>query len=288
MHHQLLFHRAKNHAPDYGSPDGSNPTDYRHQQDGDAGLEGKYVSGIKERGAPRVDASGNARQTSSNGVDPKLGGIRIHAQIGGGIFILFDRAQRQSELAVDNDRGNQDRQRHSGDRGIIMLIRAERLVLSNAIAAGAARDVKIVHDHAHGFRHADGGNHKIWSPKAERRQADQERRQYGNGGSTGEAEVWAVPGVHEQRRSVSTQAKEDSKSERNLAGHPANQVPGQARGSPYSGDKQQPDKIAAGMGLREQKQDQQQQPRQTNSKPAPYPRRSLHAAFHLRLNKLDS
>ena len=78
MHHQLLFHCAKNHAPDYGSPDGSNPTDYRHQQDGDAGLEGKYVSGIKERGAPRVDASGNARQTSGNGVDPKLGGIRIH------------------------------------------------------------------------------------------------------------------------------------------------------------------------------------------------------------------
>src|ERR1700716_926389 len=114
-----------------------------------------------------------------------------------------------------------------------MLIRAERLVLSNAIAAGAARDIQIIHDHADGFRHADGGDHKVWAAEAECGQANQERSQYGNGRPTNKTEVGAMPGVHEQGRSVSAQAKEDSKSERNLARHPANQVPSQAGGSPY-------------------------------------------------------
>lgn len=116
MHHQLFFHRAKNHAADYGSPDSPNPTDYRHQKDGNASLEGKYVSGIKERCAPGIDASGYARKASGDGMDPKLGRVWIHAQIGGGIFILFDGAQSQSKLAVGNDRGNQDRQGYSRDR----------------------------------------------------------------------------------------------------------------------------------------------------------------------------
>src|SRR5206468_4551715 len=99
---------------------------------------------IKERGASRVDAAGNAGQSGGNGMDPKLGRECIHAKIGRRILILLDSAERQAELTVGDHGGNQHRYRHSRNRGIVMLILAESLVFRDAITARSASDIKIV------------------------------------------------------------------------------------------------------------------------------------------------
>ena len=94
-----------------------------------------------------------------------------------------------------------------------MLILAERLVFRDAIAAGAARDIEIIHDHADSFSHADSGDHEIGATQAERRQTNQKRGQYGNGRPANKPEIRAVSGVHEQRSGVSAQPKENGESE---------------------------------------------------------------------------
>src|SRR6516225_660076 len=48
---QLLFHRTKDHSAQHRSPNRADATDHRHQQNGNAGLEGEHVSRIEERGA---------------------------------------------------------------------------------------------------------------------------------------------------------------------------------------------------------------------------------------------
>ena len=70
MYYQFFFHHAKNHAAQHRAPHGANSADYRHEQDGDAGLESKDVTGIKECGAARVDASSNSSEAGGDGVDP--------------------------------------------------------------------------------------------------------------------------------------------------------------------------------------------------------------------------
>ena len=83
-----------------------------------------------------------------------------------------------------------------------MLVLAERLVFRDAIAARSAGDIKIVHDHADRFCHANGGDHEIRAAQAERRQPNQERGKNRDGCSTDETEIWTMSGMHEQRRGV--------------------------------------------------------------------------------------
>ena len=173
MHHQLFFHNAKNHAAHHGAPYCTDPANHRHEQDGDAGLEGEDVARIKEGRAAGVNAAGNTGKPRGNGMDPQLGSVGIHAQIGGSVLILLDGAQRQSKLAVGDHRGNHDRQGHCHHGCVVVLQLTERLVFNDSITAGAARDVHVVHDHAHGFSYANGGDHEIGAAQPESGQPDE-------------------------------------------------------------------------------------------------------------------
>src|ERR1051326_1961522 len=128
-----------------------------------------------------------------------------------------------------------------------MLQGVERLVFSNAIAAGAAGDVEIVHDYAHGFGYADSGDHEIRAAQPEGGKSDEERSQHRDGRAADKAEVWSMAGVHQQRGSVSAETEEDGKAEGDLAGHAAKQVPTQAGRAPNRCEKEKPDEIGIGV-----------------------------------------
>ena len=70
FHRDLLFHHPKNYSAQYRTPNRSNAANDRHEKNRDTGLEGKNVTGIKERRAAGIDAAGNASKTSGDRVDP--------------------------------------------------------------------------------------------------------------------------------------------------------------------------------------------------------------------------
>ena len=279
----LLFYDDKNDSSQHRPPDSPNAADHRHEQDVNAGLEGKDIARIKEGCAPRINTAGDAGEPGGNSVDPELGGVKIHSQVGGGILVLLDCTQGETELAVGDDGGNKNGQGHSHYRGVVVLQRVEGLVFCNAIAAGPAGNIKIVHDHADGFGDADGGNDEVWTAQPERGQANQERRKHGNGCAANEAEVRVMTVLHQERRGVCAQTKEDGKSERDLARHTADQVPAEAGGGPDGRKKKETDDIVAGVCRRKQQQKRQQQPRQDQLKPPAEVLGGRHAVFHLRL-----
>src|ERR1051326_3684097 len=137
VHGYLFFHDHKNDSAEHRPPDGADAANDRHEQNIDAGLESEYVAGIKESGAPCIDSARDPSKAGGDGVNPELGGVGIDAYVSGGILVLFDRAQRQAELAVGDDRGDENSERHCDDGGVVMLERIERLVFADAITAGA-------------------------------------------------------------------------------------------------------------------------------------------------------
>ncbi len=132
---QLFFDSAENYSAQHRAPDRANASDYRHEQNGNAGLKSKYVSGIEECCAARVHAAGNSHQRSRQRMDFQLGVVRVHAQISGGIFILLDGTKSQAKSAAGDDGGNAHGQRHHNQRSVVMLKRSEWPVLNDAIAA---------------------------------------------------------------------------------------------------------------------------------------------------------
>src|SRR5215472_10408672 len=106
-----------------------------------------------------------------------------------------------------------------------MLERIEWLIFTDAITARASGDFQIVHDHAHGFSHSDSRDHEVGPTQAEGGESYKKRCQHGDGCAADKAEVRAVPVLHQERRSVGAQSEEDGKTKRDLARHPAEQVP---------------------------------------------------------------
>src|SRR6185437_286124 len=138
---ERLFYHAKNHAAQYRPPHRANPANYRHQKDRDAGGKSKNVSGIDKRVIARIKPTGHAGKSSGDGMDPELGEIRIHAQIGGGLLILLNSAKRQAEFTMHYQRRDGDRQGSDDDSRVIVLKLVERRMLHDAISAGAASDI---------------------------------------------------------------------------------------------------------------------------------------------------
>src|SRR5258708_24068602 len=97
----------------------------------------------------------------------------------------------------------------------------EGLIFENAIATGSAGDVQVVHDHANGFGHADGGDHKIGSAQTEGGKSNEKRCQHGDNAAAKEAEVRAISGMHQERSCVSAETEEHREPKRYLAGHAA-------------------------------------------------------------------
>src|ERR1051325_4999974 len=250
----LLFHDDKNDSSQHRPPDSANAPDHGHQQDVDAGLEGKDIAGIKKGCTSRINTSGDPGEPGGNSVDPQLGSVRIYSEVGSGILVLLDGAQGETELAVGDDGGNKNSQAHSHDRGVVVLQRVEGLTFRDAIAAGTTRNVKVVHDYANSFSDADGGDDEVWTAQAEPGQADEERRKHGNGRADNEAEVWVMTVLHQERRGVSAQTKEDGESERDLSRHTADQVPAQAGGSPHGREKKKTDDIVTWVSRRKEQQ----------------------------------
>lgn len=169
-----LFYYAKNHPAQHWPPHRANPADHRHQKDRDAGGKSENVSGINERVIARIKPAGHAGKSGGNCVDPELGKIRIHAQIGSGLLVLLDGAKRQAKFTVHYQCRDGDRQGSDDDGRVIVLKLVEWRMLHDAISAGAASDIKIVHDHTRSFTDSDGGDSEIWPGQPEGWQSHQE------------------------------------------------------------------------------------------------------------------
>src|SRR6185437_281277 len=70
MDHQFLFHNAKDDSSQHRPPHGANSANHGYQQDIDARLEGKYVTGINKGVIASVESSGKSCHCCRHGMDP--------------------------------------------------------------------------------------------------------------------------------------------------------------------------------------------------------------------------
>ena len=187
---------------------------------------------------------------------------RVHPESRRRFFILADGQEAQSKFGFQNDVRDDDGGRGDGDRRIEMLSLVEPGPLHNAISARAPRDRKIRHHHPECFADADGGDGKVRPFQPEGGQPDQQRRSRSRDPREHEREKRMNPIVDGESSGICAEAVKNRKSERDLPGKAAQQIPRHTRRDPSQGHEKEPGDIGTQPNQRQQDQNKQQQKRQ--------------------------
>src|SRR5579863_3804248 len=257
--HEFLMDEAIDESSNHRPQKRAHTADDRHQENGHADVKSKHALRINERGIAGVNASRGAREGGGNGVGEKLAAKWIHTEIGCGILVLANGNECEAELGAPYENGHSDSNSGDGKGDVIMQRLIERAMLGNAIAAGAARELKIGHDDASGFADADGRDSEVRASQPECRQADENRSRGRHESGEQQRRCAAQSRVERYGGGVCANAKEDSEAEGNLAREPAKNVPAHTGRDPDESYENETNNIGArmreGKGSHEEKQE---------------------------------